>query len=93
MIARITKVAARKPLASALGIVTISQVGDSDLNRAEELTVRTHQLNTTGYTYSYEELDELRDSPDHLLLIAGLDDVFGADGKFGPTVVELGPET
>ncbi len=30
--------------------------------RAEELTVRTHQLNSTGYTYSYAELDALRTS-------------------------------
>ena len=36
---------------------SISKVDDQDLIRAEELTVRTHQLNTTGYTYSYEELD------------------------------------
>lgn len=71
-------------------VFTISRVGDSDLKRAEELTVRTHQLNTTGYTYSYEELDLLRHSPDHLLLIAGLDDVFGTYGKIGLTVVELG---
>ena len=52
-------------------------MNDEDLKRAEELTLRTHQLNTTGYTYSYERADELRHSPDHLLLIAGLDDVFG----------------
>ena len=63
---------------------------DQDLARAEELTVRTHQLNTTGYTYSYDELDELRHSPNHLLLIAGLDDIFGSYGKIGLCVVELG---
>ena len=73
-------------------VFTISKVGDSDLKRAEELTVRTHQLNTTGHTYSYEELDELRDSPNHLLLIAGLDDLFGTYGKIGLAVVELGEE-
>ena len=71
---------------------TISPVDDDDLKRAEELTVRTHQLNTTGYTYSYDELDELRHSPDHLLLIAGLDDIFGSYGKIGLGVVELGSE-
>jgi len=70
---------------------TILPVGDEDLKRAEELTVRTHQLNTTGYTYSYEELDELRHSPNHLLLIAGLDDAFGSYGKIGLCVVELAP--
>ena len=71
---------------------SIAKVGDQDLVRAEELTVRTHQLNTTGYTYSYEELDELRHSPNHLLLIAGLDDKFGSYGKIGLSLVELGPE-
>ena len=71
---------------------TISPVGDDDLKRAEELTVRTHQLNTTGYTYSYDELDQLRHSPNHLLLIAGLDDTFGSYGKIGLCVVELGEQ-
>ncbi len=79
-------------LAGLKMVFSISKVGESDLKRAEELTVRTHQLNTTGYTYSYEELDALRDSPDHLLLIAGLDDVFGTYGKIGLAVVELGRE-
>jgi FkbH-like protein len=71
---------------------SISRVDDQDLVRAEELTVRTHQLNTTGYTYSYEELDALRHSPNHQLLIAGLDDIFGSYGKIGLSLVELGPE-
>ena len=35
-------------------------LSEGDLERAEELTVRTHQLNTTGYTYSFEELDSLK---------------------------------
>ena len=34
----------------------------------------------------------MRASPDHLLLIAGLDDVFGSYGKIGLSLVELGPE-
>ncbi|MCB1057792.1 MAG: HAD-IIIC family phosphatase [Acidobacteria bacterium] len=61
-----------------------------DLQRAEELTVRTNQLNSTGQTYSYEELDELRRSSDHLLLIAGLDDRYGTYGKIGLALVETG---
>jgi FkbH-like protein len=79
-------------LATLEMVFTISKVGESDLKRAEELTVRTHQLNTTGYTYSYEQLDELRHSPNHLLLIAGLDDIFGTYGKIGLALVELGPQ-
>ncbi|TCK22290.1 HAD-IIIC family phosphatase [Pseudonocardia endophytica] len=59
-----------------------------DLQRAEELTVRTNQLNATGRTYSYDELDELRGSDDHLLLTASLTDRFGSYGKVGVALVE-----
>jgi FkbH-like protein len=62
-----------------------------DLQRAEELTVRTNQLNSTGRTYSYEELDELRGSADHLLLVADLKDMFGDYGTIGLALVERGP--
>lgn len=66
----------------------ISEAGEEDLQRAEELTVRTNQLNSTGQTRSYEELDALRSSTDHLLLVAALDDKFGSYGKIGLAVVE-----
>ncbi len=65
---------------------------DEDLQRAEELTVRTNQLNTTGDTYGYDELDALRHSPDHLLLVAGLEDRYGTYGKIGLALVEKGGE-
>lgn len=68
--------------------LTISPVMDDDLKRAEELTVRTNQLNATGYTYSYEELDELRFSENHVLLMAGLNDKYGTYGKIGLILVE-----
>ncbi len=42
--------------------LTISEATENDLQRAEELTVRTNQLNTTGYTYSYDELNAFRKS-------------------------------
>lgn len=68
----------------------IAPAGREDLQRAEELTVRTNQLNATGRTYSYDELDELRRSPDHLLLVASLEDRFGSYGKIGLALVEKG---
>ncbi|WP_379155601.1 HAD-IIIC family phosphatase [Paenibacillus sp. sgz5001063] len=71
---------------------TISRVGADDLKRAEELTVRTHQLNTTGYTYSYDELDAFSRSDRHLLFISGLEDKYGQYGKIGLTLVECGEE-
>lgn len=72
--------------------LTIAPAREADLQRAEELTVRTHQLNTTGYTYSYEELDELSRSPHHKLLVASLTDRHGMYGKIGLTLIECGPE-
>jgi len=70
---------------------TISSAKEEDLQRAEELTVRTNQLNTTGYTYSYEELNQFRQSDKHKLLIASLEDKYGSYGKIGLALVECQP--
>ncbi len=70
---------------------TLEQAQAEDLKRAEELTVRTHQLNSTGYTYSYEELDQFRQSDKHLLLVGSLEDKYGSYGKIGLAVVECSP--
>lgn len=67
---------------------TISYAQEEDLQRAEELTVRTNQLNTTGYTYSYDELNHFRESDKHKLLIASLDDKYGSYGKIGLALIE-----
>lgn len=67
---------------------TISPARLEDLQRAEELTIRTHQLNATGYTYSYDELNGFRVSPKHKLLITGLDDKYGTYGKIGLALIE-----
>ena len=63
---------------------------EDDLRRAEELTVRTNQLNTTGITYSYEDLRGFSESDSHLLLVASLTDRFGSYGKIGLALVEKG---
>lgn len=74
---------------AALGLeFEICRADEKELQRAEELTVRTHQLNTTGYTYSYDELDAFRRSDDHLLLIARLKDKYGPYGTIGLALVE-----
>ena len=62
-----------------------------DLERAEELTQRTHQLNTTGIAYSYEDLSALLQSPNHRLLVASLTDRYGSYGTIGLVLVELAP--
>ena len=71
---RVQEVEPPETFLASLGMVlTISEAREGDLERIDELTVRTHQLNSTGYTYSFEELDSFRLSPDHKLLVAGLD--------------------
>ncbi len=77
---------------AALGMqFSICPAREADLRRAEELTVRTNQLNSSGQTYSYEELDLLRRSPDHLLLVAGLTDRYGTYGKIGLALIAKEP--
>ena len=61
---------------------------EQDLQRAEELTVRTNQLNATGYTYDYDELNHFRQSPNHKLLMASLDDKYGTYGHIGLSLIE-----
>lgn len=80
-------------LASLAMRFTLAPVGEDDLKRAEELTLRTNQLNSTGLTYSYEDLDAYRRSPRHLLLVASLEDRFGTYGKIGLALVETGEES
>ncbi|MDZ8261473.1 HAD-IIIC family phosphatase [Nostoc sp. ChiQUE01b] len=72
---------------------TISSAQEEDLQRAEELTLRTNQLNTTGYTYSYDELNHFRQSENHKLLIASLEDKYGSYGKIGLILIECQPQS
>jgi FkbH-like protein len=66
----------------------IRRAADDDLQRARELTIRTNQLNTNGRTYSYSELTELASSPDHLLLVAELEDRYGSSGTIGLSLID-----
>ncbi|MEY2502863.1 MAG: hypothetical protein QOI07_3197 [Verrucomicrobiota bacterium] len=68
--------------------LTIRTATERDLERAEELTVRTNQLNTTGRPYSYEKLRWLLNSSDHLLLVAELEDRYGPSGTIGLALIE-----
>lgn len=76
-------------LASLNMQLTISEAKEEDLRRAEELTVRTHQLNTTGRTYSYDELKMFVTSEGHLLLVCEMKDRYGAYGKVGLALIEI----
>jgi len=79
-------------LASLDMTLTIAPAREEDLERAEELTIRTNQLNTTGYTYSFRELNEFRQSDRHHLWVAGLEDKYGTYGKIGLALVEVREE-
>ena len=69
-------------------VFKIDKAKEEDLKRAEELTVRTHQLNSTGNMYSYDELKNFIEADDYEVLIAQLDDKFGAYGKIGLALIE-----
>ncbi len=72
-----------------LGLVlTVRRAGEADIARAHELTVRTHQLNTTGVTFDERELRELTGSPRHEVLVANLEDHYGQYGTIGLAVTE-----
>jgi FkbH-like protein len=68
---------------------TIEEARESDLKRAEELTIRTHQLNATGVTYDYEQLKKLIKSEHHKLYICELTDRYGSYGKIGLALVAI----
>jgi FkbH-like protein len=80
----------RKEFLESLNIhLVISEAKEQDLERAEELTVRTNQLNATGKTYSYDELNMYMESDDHKLLICEMIDKYGSYGKIGLCLVEI----
>jgi len=68
--------------------LTVSRVKEGDLERVEELTRRTHQLNSTGRTFSFEELSELIDDERYIFLIASLKNKYGDCGKVGIALLE-----
>lgn len=70
----------------------ISEAEEEDLKRAEELTIRTNQLNATGITYDYDELNNFRISDSHKLYVCELKDKYGSYGKIGVALVEIKDE-
>ncbi|MET0236195.1 MAG: HAD-IIIC family phosphatase [Kibdelosporangium sp.] len=75
---------------ASLGLtMTIREATEDDLVRAHELTVRTNQLNTTGWTADMAELRQLSTSPGHELLIASLSDKYGPYGTIGLALSEI----
>lgn len=63
--------------------LTLKPAQEEDLFRAEELTLRTNQLNTTGVTYSVGQLRSLIASEQHQVIVAELEDKYGSYGAIG----------
>jgi FkbH-like protein len=79
-------------LASLLMRMTIRRADVDDLERAEELTRRTNQLNTSSQTYSFAELCDLVGSSEHMVLVCQLDDRYGSSGIIGLAVIDFAPD-
>lgn len=74
---------------STLGMTFgISAARPDDLVRAEELAMRTNQLNSTGISYGMDDLEAYMRSPDHQLLVCDLSDRYGSYGKIGLALIE-----
>ena len=69
-------------------VMKVQKAEEEDLCRAEELTIRTHQLNSTGYTYSYDELKNFCTNDAYDLLVVDLNDKYGYYGKIGLALIE-----
>jgi methoxymalonate biosynthesis protein len=67
--------------------VRIDRARPADLTRLHELSVRTHQFNSSGVPVSAERFGELLTSADHLVIAVWLSDKFGDDGLVGAAVI------
>lgn len=70
----------------------ISVARENDLIRMQELIIRTNQLNTTGYSYSYEQLVELSTSTNYKCYVCTLADKYGSYGQIGLSVINISEE-
>lgn len=68
--------------------INIFLAREKDIDRIQELTIRTHQLNSTGYTYSCEKISEMITSNDFDVFIVSLSDKFGSYGNIGLIIIE-----
>jgi methoxymalonate biosynthesis protein len=67
--------------------VRIVPAGPADAPRLHELSVRTHQFNSTGVAVSAAEFATLIGSPDQQVIAVWLSDNFGDDGLVGGCVI------
>lgn len=68
--------------------LVLARAQPADLDRIQELTLRTNQLNSTGRVFEQEALRACLDSERHDAVIADLTDRFGPYGKIGFVLTE-----
>jgi methoxymalonate biosynthesis protein len=68
--------------------VTIAPANEADAPRLHELSVRTHQFNTTGEAVAEAALRGLIASPAHQVTAVRLSDRFGDDGLVGGSITQ-----
>lgn len=68
--------------------VRIAPADDADLARLHELSVRTHQFNSSGVEVTADDFARLLGAPDHRVITVRLSDKFGDDGIVGGCVLE-----
>ena len=71
--------------------LTLRPATMDDLHRAEELTLRTHQLNTTGRAFAEDELRQAISRGEPRVLVADLEDRFGDHGTIALAVIDRRP--
>jgi FkbH-like protein len=70
--------------------VTIASATAADLARLHELSVRTHQFNSTGMPVAEAEFATLLGSANHRVATVRLADRFGDDGLVGACIIDSG---
>jgi FkbH-like protein len=69
--------------------LTIRPMKYEDVPRVLELMTRTHQLNTTGWILTNEELSEVLKNNQYKIVVAELVDKFGRYGIIGAAIVHI----
>ena len=70
--------------------ITIGWAQPADVPRLHELSVRTHQFNSSGEEVSEAALGALLGRPGHRVVTVRLSDRYGDDGMVGGCVIEAG---
>ncbi|MFI6743576.1 HAD-IIIC family phosphatase [Nonomuraea sp. NPDC050451] len=77
-------------LRSLAMVLRVTRAAEPDLDRVEELTLRTSQMNATGVHYPKTVLRSLLADTAHDVLIASLTDRFGSHGSIALMLLERG---